>query len=238
MSHWISLSSRWFPFSPIILASSLPYSPGFVSEFFKKDNIFPLVWQVSREGSPWLPGSRGAEAVPLVISAVFSSWQWVSLDKVWTWFLPVSLEPPLFTMALFPQTAKAYLLVTTMNTTKPAEVLPVKTVYSLGGICNFAACNSKSLENTTHTSFISFFLWKDTFFYIFSTDELKYICSPSWQLQLLNGRNCLQLGNTSQYDTFVLTNLYLNDPLPFYLLYWCHFRKLAVISVVIKQLLY
>lgn len=44
-----------------------------------------------------------------------------------------------------------------MNMRKATEVLPVKTVYSMGGICNFAACNGKLLENTTYTSFVSFF---------------------------------------------------------------------------------
>lgn len=168
MSHWISHSSKCFSFSPIImLASSLPYSPGFVSELFKKVNTFPLVWQLSRERSPWLSGSRGAEAVLLVISTVFSRWQWMLLEKFWAWFLSVGLESTSAHNGIFSIIRKSYLLVTKMNMRNPTVVLPVNTVYSMRGICNFAACNSKSLENTTYTSFFFPFSYEKTPFFTY-----------------------------------------------------------------------
>lgn len=43
-----------------------------------------------------------------------------------------------------------------MNMRKLMIVLQGKTVYSMGGICNFAACNSKSLENTAYISLSPF----------------------------------------------------------------------------------
>lgn len=43
-----------------------------------------------------------------------------------------------------------------------------------------------------------------SFLNIFFANKLKYISSPSQQILVLTRRNCLQTGNTRQYNTFVL----------------------------------